>query len=173
MKITLKPIDAIDKYILEDLKGILVRVFGCPVETASNLDITKRAYNKGRGQYRASVMLDSIKASGLVPDERVLGIADVDLYAPERSELNFVFGQAEPGSGVAIISLCRLRQELPPNPQLFLKRVAKEAVHELGHTFGLGHCVKSKCVMHFSNSLHDTDVKEMTFCSQCHPKLIQ
>jgi archaemetzincin len=173
MKITLKPIGEIDKHLLEDLQGVLVRVFGCPVEIAAHLDIAKRAYTKGRGQYRASSMLDSMKASGVAPEEKVLGIADVDLYAPERAELNFVFGQAEPGSGVAVISLSRLRQELPPDPQLFLKRAAKEAVHELGHTFGLGHCTKNKCVMHFSNTLHDTDVKEMTFCSQCHPKLIQ
>jgi archaemetzincin len=170
MKIILKPIGSIDNTVLEELKGILVRVFGCPVEIVSTLDIPNRAYNKGRGQYRATTILDCLKTSATAPDERVLGIADVDLYTPE---LNFVFGQAEPSSKVAVISLCRLRQELPPDPHLFLKRATKEAVHELGHTFGLGHCTKNKCVMHFSNSLHDTDVKEMTFCSQCHPKLIQ
>ena len=170
MKITLKPIGTIDQGILEELKTTLARVFGCSVGIASTLDIPERAYHKARGQYRAVALLDALKASGIAATERVLGIVDVDLYAPE---LNFVFGQAEPGSGVAIISLYRLRQELPPDPHLFLNRAAKEAVHELGHTFGLGHCTRNKCVMHFSNTLHDTDVKEMTFCSQCQPKLIQ
>jgi len=37
-----------------------------------------------------------------------------------------------------------------------MQRVIKEAVHELGHAFGLTHCENSKCVMHFSNSLQDT-----------------
>ena len=166
----LKPIGTIDNRIVEDLRKILSHVFGCPVAIADNLDIPNRAYHKGRGQYLASALLESLKASGAAGDERFLGIADIDLYAPG---LNFVFGQAEPESGTAVISLCRLRQELPPDPTLVLNRAAKEAVHELGHTFGLGHCAKARCVMHFSNTLHDTDVKGMNFCSHCHPKLIQ
>jgi archaemetzincin len=170
MKITLKPIGNIDLPILADLQKILGRSFGCPVNVAMKLDIPDHAHKKGRGQYLASIILSSLKASVAEPEERILGIADIDLYA---KGLNFVFGQADPESGVAVISLCRLRQELPPDQALFLSRAAKEAIHELGHTFGLGHCSRSKCIMHFSDSLSDTDIKEMAFCSQCQPKLIQ
>lgn len=171
MKIILKPIGDFDNRITEELKEILGRIFGCLLEITPKLDIPPKAYNHKRGQYLASELLTTLKkGSGIVQDEKVLGIADIDLYA---TELNFVFGQAEPDAGVAIISLYRLKQELPPDYSLFLNRASKEAVHELGHTFGLGHCPKAKCVMHFSHSLHDTDLKEMTFCSQCHPKLIK
>ena len=48
---------------------------------------------------------------------------------------------------------------LPRDENLFRERALTEAVHELGHTYGLGHCPVSTCVMHFSNSLHDTDLK--------------
>jgi archaemetzincin len=48
-----------------------------------------------------------------------------------------------------------------------LNRVIKEAVHELGHALGLTHCEKSRCVMHFSNSLQDTDFKHYMFCERC------
>lgn len=171
MKIVLKPIGNVDNQVLEELRKILGRTFGCPVEAASHLDIPNRAYNKGRGQYGAKALLDTLKASGLAKNEKVLGLIDADLYIPD---LNFVFGSADDiPSDVAIISLYRLREELPPDHNKFVERAAKEAVHELGHTFGLGHCTKAKCVMHFSSTLHDTDVKEMSFCSQCHPKLIQ
>jgi archaemetzincin len=97
--------------------------------------------------------------------EKVLGIVDHDLYVPE---LNFVFGEASPSA--AVISLTRLRQEfynLPQDQSLFHKRTLTEAVHELGHTYGLGHCGNPKCVMFFSNSLIDTDRKGSKFCSKC------
>jgi archaemetzincin len=59
-----------------------------------------------------------------------------------------------------------------PTRLCFYDRAVKEIVHELGHTFGLGHCPNSKCVMHFSNSLADTDLKEAYFCNMCRPKII-
>ena len=170
MKIILKPIGGIDSHLLEELKLRLTGIFGCPVEIDDAIAIPEQAYNRKRSQYLAPAILDILKQYNINPEEWTLGVIDVDLYAPE---LNFIFGQAEPAAGTAIISLYRLRQELPPDPALFLSRAVKEAVHETGHIFGLGHCPKIKCVMHFSNSLHDTDIKETAFCSQCQPKLIQ
>ncbi|TLX91314.1 MAG: hypothetical protein E6K97_02920 [Thaumarchaeota archaeon] len=37
--------------------------------------------------------------------------------------------------------------------------MVKECVHELGHIFGFVHCPNIECVMYFSNSLSDTDIK--------------
>jgi len=98
-----------------------------------------------------------------------LGIVNHDLYVPE---LNFVFGEAS--WKAAAISLTRLRQEfyhLPENRSLFHQRILTEAVHELGHTYGLGHCENPRCVMFFSNSLMDTDRKGPAFCARCKSKL--
>jgi len=100
--------------------------------------------------------------------EKIWGIIDDDLYVPK---LNFVFGEA--GQRVAIISLTRLRNEfynLPKDQTLFRKRVLTEGVHELGHTYGLVHCRNPHCVMFFSNSLIDTDVKGPDFCRKCKPR---
>jgi archaemetzincin len=38
----------------------------------------------------------------------------------------------------------------------------------LGHTLGVKHCTSSFCVMHFSNSILDTDKKQTLLCDQCY-----
>jgi archaemetzincin len=78
------------------------------------------------------------------------------------------------GGPAAIIALPRLRQSfygLPEDEALYHERAVKEAVHEMGHTYGLGHCRNRRCVMAFSNSLLDTDAKSRHFCARCHPLL--
>jgi archaemetzincin len=101
-------------------------------------------------------------------DTKVLAICNFDAYS---GDLNFVLGEAHMGGRVAAIYIPRLRQELYVKKsdinKLVEQRVIKEAVHELGHAFGLTHCEKSRCVMHFSNSLQDTDFKHYIFCERC------
>ncbi len=170
MKITLKPFGDVARDTMEKLGGRVGNMFHCPVGIGAGFSDLTQAYSAERRQYLSSKLLASLGKSER--EEKVVGVADVDLYVPR---LNFVFGEADIVSGTAIISLCRLRQEyygLAPDEALFLERAAKEIVHELGHTFGLGHCPNNRCVMHFSNSLADTDLKEAHFCSMCRPKII-
>jgi len=170
VKITLKSLGNVADKIMEELKDRVGGIFHCPVEIKAGFSDLAQSYNPEREQYFSSKLLVSL--GKVAREERVVGIADVDLYVPR---LNFVFGEADVDSGTAIISLCRLRPEyygLAPDEALFLERATKEIVHELGHTFGLGHCPNNKCVMHFSNSLADTDLKEVHFCNECRPKII-
>jgi len=155
---------------MEKLEDRVGGIFHCPVETEAGFSDLAQAYNPERKQYHSSKLLASLGKAER--EEKVVGVADVDLYVPR---LNFVFGEADVLSGTAIVSLCRLRQDyygLAPDEALFLERATKEIVHEVGHTFGLEHCSNNRCVMHFSNSLADTDLKEAHFCRMCHPKII-
>jgi archaemetzincin len=131
------------------------------------------AYDKARRQYNSTLLLEYLALSKPRNYAKYLGVADVDLYA---RGLNFVFGEAILNGEDAVISLHRLRPEFygdPPNRRLFEARVLKEAVHELGHTFGLTHCKNPECVMRFSNSIIDTDFKKAQPCLNCRVKLFK
>lgn len=167
-KITLVSVGKVEKKIKEALIQPLEEEFQCPVDTRKGLDIPSQAFSEERKQYLAPSFLNKLRFS-FHPEgeEKVLGITGVDLYVPQ---LNFVFGQAEFGGHFALISLERLHPCFygePEDEKLFQKRAEKEAVHELGHAFGLEHCSEPECVMYFSNSLRDTDRKSHSFCQRC------
>jgi archaemetzincin len=129
-------------------------------------------FNESRDQWNSENILKWIsKRAVFNSDTKILAICDFDAYS---NHLNFVFGQAQMGGRVGAIYLSRLRQEFYGHISdlgLFQQRTIKETIHELGHLFRLSHCEKRNCVMHFSNSLKDTDFKDYNFCDGCAVKL--
>lgn len=171
MKIYIIPIGDVEKKTLLKLSWALRKKFAAVFQIGKPLPLLEDAYRPQRGQYFASPILDDLKQNIPEDADKVLGVLDVDIFVPA---LNFIFGQADMGRKAALISLTRLREEFygnSKNEKLFFDRAVKEAVHELGHTFGLRHCNNQKCVMYFSNTLRDTDIKEADFCELCREKL--
>jgi archaemetzincin len=171
------------KSIFNPLTSHLASIFDASITIITDpplLDSSKPSFNEHRNQWNSDKLLRWIAMTALDNtksyDPRmtiILGICNIDAYS---SGLNFVFGQASLTGGVAAIYLPRLRQEfygLGADRSVFIERVLKEATHEVGHTFGLDHCPKRSCVMHFSNSLVDTDRKAKDFCDMCRNKLHQ
>jgi archaemetzincin len=169
--IGLIPLGDLEREKMGFLPPALREIVGLEALWGPSLHLPKDAYRAGRRQYLASSLLQALAALPRGTHLRLLGIADVDLFAPG---LNFVFGQALMGGRECVISVARLHPSFygaPPDEVLFRDRVVKEAVHELGHTFGLEHCPDPTCVMHFSNSLADTDRKGCDFCASCRKAL--
>jgi archaemetzincin len=73
------------------------------------------------------------------------------------------------------VSLQRLDERfygLPARQELLRERLVKEAVHELGHTFGLRHCDDWRCVMTSSHAVDRLDVKGIEFCRVCRGQVL-
>jgi archaemetzincin len=169
--IVLIPIGEVEAAALEALEQSLPKPFSQRTQIGDRMLLPKEGWNQSRAQYFAPSLLALVPLLG--SGNRALGVVDVDIYAPG---LNFVFGLADIAGKRALISLHRLRRGfygLPRDESLFLERAVKEAVHELGHTHGLKHCPDPTCVMHFSNSLRDTDLKGSSLCPICQKKLNQ
>jgi archaemetzincin len=130
------------------------------------------AYHAERQQYHSSEILARMQQQDHSDCWRVLGVTEADLYIPI---LTFVFGEAQLGGKYAVVSAHRLRQEfygLPPDRDLLMERLLKEAVHELGHTVELTHCDDYRCVMAPSHAVEWIDLKESTFCPDCESRVL-
>ncbi|HUI65162.1 MAG TPA: archaemetzincin family Zn-dependent metalloprotease [Bacteroidota bacterium] len=169
--IHLLPLGGASTPLAEMLQGNLERIFRADVLLRDfPLDL-EQFFDQTRGQYNSTSILMHLKAHyaplqapGSV---RVLGIVPFDLFIPI---LTHVFGEAELGGNVAVVSYYRLAPErygLPPDDKLFTARLIKEVVHELGHAHALTHCSTYSCVMHSSSYVEEIDLKESTFCSPC------
>jgi archaemetzincin len=169
-KILIIPIGTIDPDILDQISRVLRETYRREIALGESLPVPQKTYNARRKQYHSTRILKVLEVLKPAPYELLLGVIDEDCYVPE---LNFVFGEADMLARIAIIALPRLRQDfygLEPDRDLFLLRAAKEAIHELGHICGFGHCSDPRCVMHFSNSLMDTDMKAPRLCDACRNK---
>lgn len=149
--------------LLLNLTDALSLKFDRPVAVGPQMDVPAEALDEQRDQYLAGAFLSLLREMAAGDGSKLLGVTEVDLFG---ADLNFVFGQADVGGPASVISLARLYPENADGNghELLQERALKEAVHELGHTFGLEHCRDRFCVMHFSSGIAETDIKTDDFC---------
>jgi archaemetzincin len=169
--IALVPVGIVEELHLRILADVLPEILPGTSCRKMELAIDARQFQSSSSrQYNSTGILSALRRNGpSIDGGRILGVIDLDLYVPG---MNFVFGEAELPGRVALVSAYRLKGTTRHGgEELLPSRLIKEAVHELGHTLGLAHCGRSSCVMHFSNSLDDTDGKTEHYCTACSTKL--
>lgn len=128
----------------------------------------RRIGDVGQEQFLAGYILtDVLKEEN--PNKRIalMAITEKDLYP--KPEWNYVFGLASYRDKIAVSSIYRMQKEADFN--LTLERLLKICSHEIGHMFGLHHCIEANCVMNGTNSMVETDSHSIRLCSLCQRKL--
>jgi archaemetzincin len=133
---------------LDELAPVLARTFGVECRVRLETMDALFAFDPGRNQYHSTAVLQQLERLARKTDAHLLGVTPLDLYVPV---LTFVFGEAQLEGRCALVSL----------------HLAKEAVHELGHTFGLRHCGDWRCVMASTHAVERLDTKGLDFCPAC------
>jgi archaemetzincin len=153
----------------EALARVTARVgteFALPVRSLE-LGSVDFAFDRERRQYGSITVLDMLLRRCPPDAAKLLAVTERDLFIPV---LTFVFGQAQLGGRVGVVSFARLRQEfygLAANREIFLERAYKEALHETGHLFGLVHCAERRCAMSLATAVRQIDMKDDAFCAAC------
>ena len=172
MKIGIVAVGEVPQPVLAYISEGLTRIYPDTNTIVLEISISslESSYDEKRRQHNSTIILNTIssrleKETGF---DSVLGIIDADIFTVG---LNYVFGEALSPGKVALVSLWRLKPEFysaDPDVSLYNQRILKETIHEIGHTLGLKHCLRSYCIMHFSNSIFDTDKKQTLLCDQCY-----
>lgn len=167
MDIFIAPLKFYNKLLLQNLTTELSKRFSSNIEVVEiNLNLDN-FFSIDRKQYFSTqIIAEAMKLTDQFNGKIVL-LTDVDIFVPA---LTFIFGEAQLNGKHSIISVCRLHEEFysgVSNEKLLLERTVKETLHELGHNFGLRHCINWDCVMHASHGIEEVDIKGATFCSEC------
>jgi len=159
-------LDNLGPEITEPVKKAISRIFGFPAPVIPIIENIDFALDSGRNQYHSTSVLQQLEQSAPSFAIKVIAITKVDLFIPI---LTHVYGEAQLGGKACVVSTCRLRDHITaPNPDIvFIQRIVKEAVHELGHTFSLRHCREHACIMHYCRTGLDVDRKSDQLCRYC------
>jgi archaemetzincin len=160
----------VDRVALAAIADRVSREFGAPLRQIGLPDM-EFAFDAVRNQYGSIPVMEML--ARLCPGDalKLLAVTERDLFIPV---LTFVYGQAQLGGSVGVISLARLRQEfygLPGDRGVLLQRAYKEALHESGHMFGLVHCANGNCAMSLATNIRQIDGKQDSFCGSCAARL--
>lgn len=157
----------VEDEIVKQVSACIEEKCGLICRFSPDMESPQYAYDKGRSQYNSKLILRRLIKHLSRDTFKFMGVTQVDLFVPI---LKYVFGVAQMEGPCSVISAHRLRPQFydhPPNQPLFLDRVQKTALHELGHCFGLTHCRNRHCVMYSSTRIEDTDSKKIDFCPTC------
>ncbi|MBK9470932.1 MAG: archaemetzincin family Zn-dependent metalloprotease [bacterium] len=167
MLICLLPVAGVADADLDAMERFVGVYFACETQRLPTLETPDGSHDAKRDQYDATAIMRA--ALPLCPPgaTRLLVVTEHDIFIPM---LTFIFGQAQVNGPAAVLSLARLHQGfhgLPEQRELFVERVLKEVLHELGHTFGLVHCADRQCAMSLSINVTNIDVKRGELCAAC------
>lgn len=160
---------------LGPLSEVAVRVVAANLQAVLKLsvnvlqprEIPEYALQKHRQQYDAGLIIKQLSLGPFDDYLKIAAVTSIDLCIPI---LTYVFGEAEMGGKVAVISDFRLRHNedgsLAPL-DIYYERLAKVALHEVAHTFTLYHCEGPTCLMRYCSKVRQLDQIELFFCSRC------
>lgn len=168
MLVDIVPVGNVSAEVKRAASTALRSVYDCDVSVNDSQSIPNGAYDSDRNQYSAETFIQLAERVGR--GEKNIAITPQDLFYRRR---NYVFGLAYLDGSGSVVSTYRLQTSSDGGfsnqsaADIFEDRVRKEIVHEIGHTYGLEHCDNNRCVMNFSPTVREVDIKEEHLCGSC------
>lgn len=163
--------------VVSDFAARFFQLPVAPVDATTTMK-TLGARGRPRGasyQYDTRTILAALQKR--VPDDAyaLIAVTTADLYP--GPDWNFVFGYASFDERVGVYSFARFDPgfygdpHTPGTPIKILRRALGLLAHEVGHMFGIAHCIHYHCLMNGCNHLDESDAAPLHLCPVCRRKL--
>ncbi len=153
---------------LDLITRALVAYFDFRIERLPPQGMPPEAYYLPRKRYRAEIILDAL---GRQTKGRILGVTALDISTTKDANTDWgILGLGTIGGRTCVISSFRCKRRAP-NARVPTIRLAKTAVHEVGHTLGLDHCPNRGCLMEDAQGSVLTSDRCTDLCETCRAKL--
>jgi archaemetzincin len=167
------PAGAVDDGLLRTLGADVQACLGLQWRMGDPVPLRGEWMDRETGLYRSVFLMHALMASRDAEERGEasrwrLAIADAGFCA---ADVGPVFGEAEMEGCCAVVGLAPLRAGSGADADVLRDRMLTEALHELGHLAGAGHCGRASCVMYPSLHIADSDHKGASFCADCREAL--
>jgi archaemetzincin len=145
----------------------LTEMYQVQVRALPRVGLPKNAWYAPRQRWRAEKLLafltPRLPADGL----RILGLTAADISTTKGEIQDWgVLGLGDLDGNASVISTFRCHKKAR-DAKHARERLAKTAVHEVGHTLGLSHCPTRGCLMQDAEGKVATTDGEYDLCERC------
>ena len=141
--------------------------YGIEVRSLPRVELPRAAWYPPRRRWRAERLLAFLAPRLPKDGARIMGLTAADISTTKGRYQDWgVLGLGELDGPASVISSLRCVRGAR-DPQHARERLAKVAVHEIGHTLGLDHCPTHGCLMHDAEGRVSSTDKEYDLCPRC------
>ena len=162
----LQPLGKVSDETTQIVREALASTYGVELRTGPKRDLPKDTFYAPRKRYRAEKLLDHLDAWLPSDCDRIVGITHKDISTTKGKYEDWgILGMGRVPGKSCVVSSFRVRKKLAEVPAD--ERLARVAIHELGHTLGLPHCPNRNCLMEDAQGSVVTIDRETHLCERC------
>ncbi len=178
----IQPFGSFNKSLIDSIQNTINGIYGFRVVILPEEAMPKDAFvNIKVPRYRADWLIKYMKQN--IPDsiDYIIGLTEFDISTSKKDGYGNtkepaskysdwgVFGLGYCPGPACIISTYRIKSS---DKTLFIERIKKISIHELGHNLGLPHCDSDNCVMQDANeTIKTVDKENLKLCDKCRKKI--
>lgn len=170
--VAIQPLGPVKQADIQKVREGITSLYAVTVEALPEKPLPKVAYYKPRDRYKADDIVDEVCKQEPASALKILALTTRDISTTnEKSDDWGIMGLGQIGGRACVVSTFRLRKG-KADDALFNARLVKVVNHELGHTWGLGHCEVAGCLMQDAKGKIATmDAESGKPCEKCSDKL--